>query len=116
VTQQYDLVCNGFEVGGGSIRAHKPEILKATFKTMGYSEEQIQKEFGHMLEAFSFGAPPHGGIALGIERLIMILTGEAWLREVQAFPQTAKGHPSVMNAPTPVDPKRLKEYGIQIKL
>lgn len=116
VTQQYDLVCNGFEVGGGSIRAHKPEVLKATFKTMGYSDEQIQKEFGHMLEAFSFGAPPHGGIAFGIERMTMILTGESWLREVQAFPQTASGHPSVMNAPTAVDAKRLKEYGIIIKL
>ncbi len=114
ITQQYDLVCNGFEVGGGSIRAHKPEILKATFKTMGYSEEQIQKEFGHMLEAFSFGAPPHGGIALGIERLIMILTGESYLREVQAFPQTAKGHPSVMNAPTPISAERLKEYGLKL--
>lgn len=114
VTQQYDLVCNGFEVGGGSIRAHKPEILKATFKTMGYTEEQIQQEFGHMLEAFSFGAPPHGGIAFGIERLTMILTGEQYLREVQAFPQTAKGHPSVMTAPTPISKERLREYGLKV--
>ena len=114
VTQQYDLVCNGFEVGGGSIRAHKPEILKATFKTMGYTDEQIQQEFGHMLEAFSFGAPPHGGIAFGIERLTMILTGEQYLREVQAFPQTAKGHPSVMNAPTPISKERLREYGLKV--
>ena len=114
VTQQYDLVCNGFEVGGGSIRAHKPEILKATFKTMGYTEEQIQQEFGHMLEAFSFGAPPHGGIAFGIERLTMILTGEQYLREVQAFPQTAKGHPSVMNAPTSLSKERLREYGLKV--
>lgn len=114
VTQQYDLVCNGFEVGGGSIRAHKPEILKATFKTMGYTEEQIAQEFGHMLEAFSFGAPPHGGIAFGIERLTMILTGEQYLREVQSFPQTAKGHPSVMTAPTPISKERLREYGLKI--
>ncbi len=113
-TQQYDLVCNGFEVGGGSIRAHKPEVLKATFKTMGYTDEQIQAEFGHMLEAFSFGAPPHGGIAFGIERLTMILTGEIYLREVQAFPQTAKGHPSVMNAPTPISKERLREYGLSV--
>jgi aspartyl-tRNA synthetase len=114
VTQQYDLVCNGFEVGGGSIRAHRPEILKATLKTMGYADEQIQSEFGHMLEAFSFGAPPHGGIAFGVERMIMILTGEQYLREVQAFPQTAKGHPSVMNAPTPVALERLREYGLKV--
>lgn len=114
VTQQYDLVCNGFEVGGGSIRAHKPEILKATFKTMGYNDEQIQAEFGHMLDAFSFGAPPHGGIAFGIERLTMILTGEQYLREVQAFPQSASGHPSVMNAPTTISPERMREYGLKL--
>lgn len=114
-TQQYDLVCNGFEVAGGSIRAHTPEILKATFKTMGYSEEGIEKDFGHMLEAFSFGAPPHGGIASGIERMIMILTGEEFLREVQAFPQTSTGHTSVMNAPTPLPSERLKEYGLRLE-
>jgi aspartyl-tRNA synthetase len=114
VTQQYDLVCNGFEVGGGSIRAHKPEILRATFKTMGYSDERIEKEFGHMLEAFSFGAPPHGGIGSGVERMIMIMTGEAYLREVQAFPQTSSGHTSVMQAPTPISSAQLKELGIRI--
>ena len=114
-TQQYDLVCNGFEVGGGSIRAHRPDVLKATFKTMGYTEEQIQAEFGHMLEAFSFGAPPHGGIGSGVERMIMILTGESYLREVQAFPQTATGHPSVMNAPTPISNERLREFGLKVE-
>ncbi len=114
ITQQYDLVCNGFEVGGGSIRAHKPEILKATFKTMGYSDERIEREFGHMLEAFSFGTPPHGGIAHGIERLIMIMTGESWLREVQAFPQTSTGRTAVMQAPTPLTAEQLKELGISI--
>ena len=114
VTQQYDMVCNGFEVGGGSIRAHKPEILRATFKTMGYSDERIEKEFGHMLEAFTYGTPPHGGLAFGVERLIMILTGESWLREVQAFPQTSTGHTSVMQAPTGLNPTQLKELGIRI--
>ncbi|MDE2172497.1 MAG: aspartate--tRNA ligase, partial [Patescibacteria group bacterium] len=74
VTQQYDLVCNGFETGGGSIRAHRPDILKATFRTMGYSNEQIEKDFGHMLKAFASGTPPHVGLAHGIERLMMILT------------------------------------------
>lgn len=113
-TQQYDLVCNGFEVGGGSIRAHRPDILKATFKTMGYTEEQVQADFGHMIDAFSFGAPPHGGIGSGIERMIMILTGEQYLREVQAFPQTATGHPSVMNAPTALPLERLRDYGLKV--
>lgn len=114
VTQQYDLVCNGFETGGGSVRAHKPEILKATFKIMGYSEEEIERSFGHMLKAFSFGAPPHGGIAHGIERLIMILTGEKNLREVQAFPQTSSGHTSVMDAPNDLTTEQLLELGISV--
>jgi aspartyl-tRNA synthetase len=76
ITQQYDLVCNGFESGGGSIRAHTPEILKATYKIMGYSEDAIKENIGHILEAFSYGIPPHGGIALGVERNLMNLTGE----------------------------------------
>jgi aspartyl-tRNA synthetase len=115
VTQQYDLVCNGFETGGGSIRAHKPEILKATFKIMGYDDAQIEKNFGHMLQAFSFGAPPHGGIGHGIERLIMILTNENELREVQSFPQTSSGRTSVMNAPSDVSAEQLRELGIGLK-
>ncbi len=76
LTSQYDLVCNGFEAGGGSIRAHEPEVLRATYKVMGYSDEEIEASVGHMLEAFEYGAPPHGGIALGVERNLMNLTGE----------------------------------------
>mgnify|MGYP001581245241 FL=1 len=112
VTQQYDLVCNGFETGGGSIRAHRPEILEATYKIMGYSDEEIKKSVGHMLEAFAHGAPPHGGIGLGIERGIMILTGESYLREVQAFPMTGKGKTAVMHAPGPIDPIVLRDLGL----
>src|SRR3989344_3333652 len=115
ITQQYDLVCNGYETGGGSIRAHKPEILKATFKTMGYGDAQIEKDFGHMLKAFSYGTPPHGGIAHGIERMIMILTGEKELREVQSFPQTSSGHTAVMDAPSELSKEQLKELGIELK-
>src|SRR3990167_5746137 len=85
LTTQYDLVCNGYESGGGSIRAHKPEILKVVYEIMGFSEQDLQERIGHMLEAFKYGAPPHGGIALGIERNLMNLTGESYLREVQAF-------------------------------
>lgn len=114
LTTQYDLVCNGFEVGGGSIRSNKPEILEKVFEIIGHSQENIQNQFGHMLEAFSFGAPPHGGIALGIERLAMILSGEKYLREVQAFPQTGSGHTSIMDAPSAVDPLQLKELGISL--
>lgn len=113
VTQQYDLVCNGYETGGGSIRAHKPEILKATYKVMGYSEAEIQESIGHMLEAFTFGQPPHGGIGMGIERMLMNLTNEAYLREVQAFPMTTQGHTAVMNAPSAIDAEQLNELGIK---
>ncbi len=115
VTQQYDLVCNGFETGGGSVRAHKADILKATFKIMGYTDEQIEKDFSHMLQAFNFGAPPHGGIAHGIERLIMILTGERELREVQSFPQTSSGRTAVMDAPSGLTPAQLKELGLRLE-
>lgn len=115
LTTQYDLVCNGYESGGGSIRAHKPEILRATYKAMGFSDEEIGEKIGHMLEAFKFGAPPHGGIAFGIERNIMNLTGESYLREVQAFPMTRSGKTAVMNAPKPLVDTQLKELGITIE-
>ena len=114
LTTQYDLVCNGYESGGGSIRAHRPEILKATYKVMGYSDEQTQSSVGHMLEAFKYGAPPHGGIALGIERNLMNLTGESYLREVQAFPMTGKGQTAVMKGPKPLTDAQLKELGLKI--
>jgi len=115
IADQFDLVCNGFEVGGGSMRAHKPDILKATYKVFGYSEEEIQNSIGHILEAFSFGVPPHGGIALGVERNIMILAQEEALREVQAFPMTAGGKTSVMNAPNTLPPEDLLTFGISVK-
>lgn len=114
LTTQYDLVCNGYEVGGGSIRAHQPEMLEAVLKIMGYNKEKTEADFGHMLEAFTYGAPPHGGIAFGVERLIMILRGEEYLREVQAFPQTGSGRTSVMDAPSEAGEKQLKELGLQI--
>jgi aspartyl-tRNA synthetase len=114
LTTQYDLVCNGYEAGGGSIRTHDPEILKATFKIMGYSEKEIQESVGHMLEAFSYGAPPHGGIALGLDRQVMIIAGESSLKEVIAFPMTSKGHTAVMDAPNEISDEQLKELGIKV--
>jgi len=114
-TTQYDMVCNGYEVGGGSIRAHKGEILEAVFKVMGYDKKRIQEEFGHMLEAFKYGAPPHGGTAHGVERLVMVMTGEEYLREVQAFPQSSTGRTSVMDAPSEVDKAQLDELGLALK-
>jgi aspartyl-tRNA synthetase len=112
LTSQYDLVCNGYESGGGSIRAHDPNLLKATYKTMGYSEEEIENSVGHMLKAFTFGTPPHGGIALGVERNLMNLTNETYLREVVAFPMTSSAHTSVMDAPTILPEKSLQELRI----
>lgn len=114
LTTQYDLVCNGYESGGGSIRAHKPEILRATYKVMGFSDEEIDERVGHMIEAFKMGTPPHGGIALGVERNIMNLTGETYLREVQAFPMTRGGQTAAMKAPKELTEKQLKELGIKV--
>lgn len=116
LTTQYDLVCNGYETGGGSIRAHDPAVLRATYKTMGYSDEEIEQSVGHMIEAFGYGAPPHGGIGLGIERMTMILTGETYLREVQAFPMTGSAHTSIMEAPTTLSDKLLKDAHIKVDL
>lgn len=115
LTSQYDLVCNGFEAAGGSIRAHRPDLLEATYRTMGYSPEQTQASVGHMLEAFGYGTPPHGGIAIGVERNIMNLAAEQYLREVQAFPTTASGHTSVMDAPSPLGGEQLHELGIAVR-
>lgn len=114
LTTQYDLVCNGHEVGGGSIRAHKPEILRAVLKALGHSDQVIDAQFGHMLTAFSYGAPPHGGIAHGVERLMMTLVGEQYLREVQSFPQTSSGRTSVMDAPAELDQRQLNELNIEV--
>jgi aspartyl-tRNA synthetase len=114
LTSQYDLVCNGYEAGGGSIRAHQPEVLKATFKIMGYSDQEIEASIGHMLQAFELGTPPHGGIALGIDRHVMVLAGETSLKEVVAFPMSSSGKTAVMDAPNEVSPEQLKELAITV--
>ncbi|AKM81374.1 MAG: Aspartyl-tRNA synthetase [Candidatus Pacebacteria bacterium GW2011_GWF2_38_9] len=114
ITAQYDLVCNGYEAGGGSIRAHDPEVLKKTFEIMGYSDQEIEASVGHMLEAFKLGTPPHGGIALGLDRLVMLLAGENSLKETIAFPMSSSGKTSIMDAPSEVSDEQLKELGILI--
>ena len=114
LTAQYDLVCNGYEVGGGSLRAHRGELLEATYKIMGYNKAQIQASIGHLLQAFSFGVPPHGGIALGIDRLAMVIAGETSVKEVVAFPTSGSGKVSVMNAPNAVSPQLLKQLNLTI--
>lgn len=114
LTTQYDLVCNGYESGGGSIRAHRPDILRATYKAMGYSEEETEESVGHMIEAFKYGTPPHGGIALGVERSLMNLMDETYLREIQAFPMTRGGQTAVMRAPKFLEEKQLSELGLKV--
>jgi aspartyl-tRNA synthetase len=114
LTSQYDLVCNGYEAGGGSIRAHQPEVLKATFKIMGYSDAEIEAGVGHMLEAFAVGTPPHGGIALGLDRHIMMLAGETSLKEAIAFPMTSSGKTAIMSGPTALAEEQLKELHIKV--
>lgn len=114
VTTQYDLVCNGLEAGGGSLRAHRPDLLKATYKIMGYSETEIQDGIGHMLEAFSFGAPPHGGIGMGIDRQVMLLSGEESMKETVAFPMSSTGKTAVTNAPSELSSEQLKIFGLKL--
>ena len=114
LAQQYDLVLNGYEVGGGSIRISEPELLETIFEFLGYSKEEINQKFEHLLEAFSYGAPPHGGIALGLDRLLMIFENEPSIREVMAFPKTGDGRDLLMNAPSEVEEKQLKVLHLKI--
>ena len=114
ITAQYALVCNGFEAGGGSIRAHEPETLQSTMRIMGYSDELIKESIGHMIEAFKTGTPPHGGIALGLDRLVMLLAGEDSLKEAIAFPMTSTGRTAVMDSPSDVEPSVLKTLHLRV--
>lgn len=114
LTTQYDIVLNGWEIGGGSIRNHRAEALRAVFHIMGFDDERIEKNFGHMLEAFDLGAPPHGGIAWGMDRLMMILENEPNIREVIAFPKTGDGRDFMMDAPSDVSEEQLRELHIKI--
>jgi len=114
LTTQYDVALNGYEIGGGSIRNHNPKALEAVFEIIGHEKENIEKNFGHMLKAFKNGTPPHGGIAWGLDRLIMLLQNEPNIREVIAFPKTGEGKDLMMNAPAEVSFDQLTELGIKL--
>ena len=114
IAQQYDLILNGYEIGGGSVRAHKAEILEATYKNMGYNKEEMMKSVGTMYKAFQYGAPPHGGIAWGVDRLMMILEKKASIREVMAFPKTGTSEDLLFNAPSILSDKKVEEMNVKI--
>jgi aspartyl-tRNA synthetase len=109
------MICNGYEIGGGSIRIHTAELQRKVFRLLGYRDEEIEERFGHMLEAFDYGVPPHGGIALGIDRIVMLLAGRETIREVIAFPKTQSAIDLTFNAPSPVTEEQLAELHIRLR-
>jgi aspartyl-tRNA synthetase len=112
---QYDVVCNGVELSSGAIRNHSPEIMYKAFALAGYSREDVESRFGCLLNAFRYGAPPHGGIAPGVDRTVMLLAGEENIREVIAFPMNQKAQDLMMQAPAAVSEKQLRELHIQLR-
>ena len=113
--RHYDIICNGYEIGGGSIRIYTAELQKKIFRLLGYSDQEIEERFGHLLEAFDYGAPPHGGIALGIDRVVMLLAGEETIREVIAFPKTQEAADLTFKAPAPVTEEQLAELHLRLR-
>jgi aspartyl-tRNA synthetase len=111
----YDIVCNGNEIGGGSIRIHRADVQRRVFATLGITEQEANEKFGFLLEAFKFGPPPHGGIAFGWDRLCMLLAGADSIREVIAFPKTRGGYDPLTGAPTPITPQQRAEAGVDAK-
>jgi aspartyl-tRNA synthetase len=110
----YDLVLNGFELGGGSIRIHRPDVQEKVFQILGLSPEQIDEQFGHLIRAFGYGVPPHGGIAMGLDRIVMLLTGQDSLRDVTAFPKAQSGQDPLTGAPAPATEAQLRELGLRV--
>ena len=110
----YDLVLNGYEVGGGSIRIHRPDVQHRVFEVLGLSDEEIEEQFGHLLNAFRYGVPPHGGIAMGIDRLVMLMAGKETIRDVTAFPKAQSGADPLTGAPAPASGEQLRELGLAV--
>jgi aspartyl-tRNA synthetase len=115
LARAYDMVLNGTEIGGGSVRNHKPAMQQAVFRVLGLSEQDARDKFGFLLDALDYGAPPHGGIAFGLDRLVMLMTASASIREVMAFPKTQTAHCPLTNAPAPASEAQLNELHIRVK-
>ena len=113
---QYDIVCNGIELSSGAIRNHIPELMYKLFAIAGYDKDQVNEKFSGMINALSYGAPPHGGIAPGIDRIIMLLPNEKNIREVTMFPMNQNAQDLMMNAPSSIDEKQLKELNLAFKI
>ena len=113
---QYDIVCNGIELSSGAIRNHIPELMYKLFAIAGYDKNQVDEKFSGMINALSYGAPPHGGIAPGIDRIIMLLANEKNIREVTMFPMNQNAQDLMMNAPSSIDEKQLKELNLALKI
>ena len=113
---QYDIACNGFELASGGIRNHRPEAMVKAFEIAGHSEQTVIERFGGMYRAFQYGAPPHGGMAAGVDRIVMLLAGEQNLREVALFPMNQRAEDLLMGAPSPATPKQLRELHLRLNL
>ncbi len=111
---QYDIVCNGIELSSGAIRNHRPDIMLKAFEIAGYPKEEVERRFGGMLNAFRFGAPPHGGSAPGIDRIVMLLADEPNIREIIAFPMNQQAQDLLMQAPAEIGPERQRELHIRV--